>query len=253
DGEGRTPLCLATDPAIRHIVSVAEEQQASGVVVGGFDLHRAVENNDIKGVARFLSEWLQNGSEECSIPNSDDPSLASAAPGAAADVRALVNRPGRGGMTAVHLAAFHGYKELLQITLQVGGDPNAYDGDGETPLHVACTGGSVEVVTMLLDHGANPLATDGNGLVPCEKHHAAGRQDIKRLLENRSYRATPANLRSMKEVLMDVEEQLDAEENLFVRKGVAIKHLRNALDKQSRDTQTLRTVVDARDREIRSL
>lgn len=53
--------------------------------------------------------------------------------------------------------------------------------------------------------------------------------------------------------LAEVALQIDAEEDLFVRKGVAIKYLRKALKKKEQDTARLRAVVDARDNDIRNL
>lgn len=47
--------------------------------------------------------------------------------------------------------------------------------------------------------------------------------------------------------------QIDAEEDLFVRKGVAIKYLRKALKKKEGDTSQLRALVDSREVEIRAL
>lgn len=65
--------------------------------------------------------------------------------------------------------------------------------------------------------------------------------------------ATPANLMVLRMDLAEVALQIDAEEDLFVRKGVAIKYLRKALKKKEADTARLRAVVDARDSEIRNL
>lgn len=53
--------------------------------------------------------------------------------------------------------------------------------------------------------------------------------------------------------LAEVALQIDAEEDLFVRKGVAIKYLRKALKKKDQDLNRLRTVVDTRDVDIRNL
>lgn len=47
--------------------------------------------------------------------------------------------------------------------------------------------------------------------------------------------------------------QIDAEEDLFVRKGVAIKYLRRALKKKDADIGRLRQAVEARDTDIRNL
>ncbi|CAN0281758.1 unnamed protein product [Laminaria digitata] len=167
--------------------------------------------------------------------------------------RLRLDRQGRGGMTGVHLAAFHGYIDSLRILLEGGAEPNATCDEGETPLHTACTGGSIQCATILLEYGANPLATDSNGLVPCEKHIAGGRQDMKRLLEVKAFQATPSNLLALRADLAEVSLQIDAEEDLFVRKGVAIKYLRKALKKKEADTSRLRQAVDARDIDIRNL
>lgn len=67
--------------------------------------------------------------------------------------RLRLDRQGRGGMTGVHLAAFHGYIDSLRILLEGGAEPNAVDDEGETPLHTACTGGSIQCATILLEYG----------------------------------------------------------------------------------------------------
>ena len=65
--------------------------------------------------------------------------------------------------------------------------------------------------------------------------------------------ATPSNLLALRADLAEVSLQIDAEEDLFVRKGVAIKYLRKALKKKEADTSRLRQAVDARDNDIRNL
>ncbi|CAN0404144.1 unnamed protein product, partial [Hapterophycus canaliculatus] len=124
------------------------------------------------------------GQEACGYPHNPN-----AVPVAAKRLR--LDRTGRGGMTAVHLAAFHGYTDALRLLLEAGSDPNAVCDEGETPLHTACTGGSTLCATLLLDHGANPLATDAKGLVPCEKHIAGGRHEMKLLLEAKAFQGGP--------------------------------------------------------------
>lgn len=65
--------------------------------------------------------------------------------------------------------------------------------------------------------------------------------------------ATPVNLMALRADLAEVSLQIDAEEELFVRKGVAIKYLRKALKKKEADVSRLRQAVDSRDREIMNL
>lgn len=62
----------------------------------------------------------------------------------------------------MHLAAFHGYVEALQILLEAGADPSAICDDGETPLHTACTGGSVKCATLLLENGEVRLMAESD-------------------------------------------------------------------------------------------
>lgn len=107
-----------------------------------FDLFAAVEMNDTNALGSFI----QMGQEACGYPGN---------PGAIplAAQRLRLDRQGRDGMTAVHLAAFHGYSDALRILLEAGADANAVCDDGETPLHTACIGGSTECAIMLLEHG----------------------------------------------------------------------------------------------------
>ena len=46
--------------------------------------------------------------------------------------------------------------------------------DGLTALHVAATWGSREVVRTLMENGANPLIRDGEGLLPVDHARSKG-------------------------------------------------------------------------------
>lgn len=93
-----------------------------------------------------LSSFINMGQEACGYPANMNAVTVAAQ-------RLRLDRVGRGGMSAVHLAAFHGYADTLRLLLESGCDPNAVCDDGETPLHTACTGGSTLCATLLLDHG----------------------------------------------------------------------------------------------------
>ncbi len=67
------------------------------------------------------------------------------------------------------------------------------------------------------------------------------------------FAATPANLLSLRNELAEVALQIDAEDDLFVRKGVAINYLRRALKTKDADIDRLRQAIDARDTDIRNL
>lgn len=86
------------------------------------------------------------GREACGFPHKANATSLAAR-------RLRLDRHGRGGMTAVHLAAFHGYADSLRLLLEGGADANSICDDGESPLHTACTGGSTLCATILLEHG----------------------------------------------------------------------------------------------------
>jgi len=102
-------------------------------------------------------------------PGTDGATLLVAAIGAnqADSVHALLelgadpNRPGGGGETPVHAAAFAANPALLRAVLEHGGNPclaNAHT--GSTPLMQAILGQNPEQIAILLDAGADPRATD---------------------------------------------------------------------------------------------
>lgn len=77
------------------------------------------------------------------------------------------NRPGKGGETPVHAAAFADDPRLLEAVLAHGGQPDVVNEiSGETPLMRAIVGLHPDHVRMLLDAGADPNRADRNGETP---------------------------------------------------------------------------------------
>ena len=56
-------------------------------------------------------------------------------------------------MTALHMAATHGYVEIFKLLVEKGADLHACDNDMMTPLHFACAEGNTEIVQMILEKG----------------------------------------------------------------------------------------------------
>lgn len=80
------------------------------------------------------------------------------------DAGADPNRPGAGGETPMHAAAFVDDPEPLRLLLAHGGDANVRNPrTGQVPLARAILGFSHAQVQMLLDAGADPNAADNNG------------------------------------------------------------------------------------------
>jgi uncharacterized protein len=92
------------------------------------------------------------------------------------------------GFTALHLAAFFGHEEAVEILLRHGAEVGAVARHAElqvAPLHSAAAGGHARIVSVLLEHGADPNARQGGGYTPL---HAAAqngdRESVEALLES---------------------------------------------------------------------
>ena len=64
------------------------------------------------------------------------------------------NAKDKGGKTPLHMAAWRGNLEAVQVLLDARANPKAKDKRGKTPLHWAADGGHAEVVQALLAAGA---------------------------------------------------------------------------------------------------
>mmetsp|Transcript_29529 Transcript_29529/g.97761 ORF Transcript_29529/g.97761 Transcript_29529/m.97761 type:complete len:155 (+) Transcript_29529:410-874(+) len=63
--------------------------------------------------------------------------------------------------TALHMAAYVGARESVEVLCSAGADLEAKNGSyGQTPLLVACSRNHVKVVQVLLDAGADDAALD---------------------------------------------------------------------------------------------
>ena len=76
------------------------------------------------------------------------------------------------GSSAIHLAAFYGHIEVIELLVESGANVNEANSSGYMPLHVACQNNKVEAVSKLLQQGANPcLRNQVSSWVPL--HEAA--------------------------------------------------------------------------------
>jgi ankyrin repeat protein len=77
------------------------------------------------------------------------------------------------GISALHDAAMNGRADIAELLIEQGAEVDVRDDSGykSTPLHEACDEGHVNVAKVLLKHGANVNAPDKDGNTPI--HRAA--------------------------------------------------------------------------------
>ncbi|MEP7308949.1 MAG: ankyrin repeat domain-containing protein [Acidobacteriota bacterium] len=80
--------------------------------------------------------------------------------------RADVNQRSGDGGTALHWAAYHDSRELVDLLLRAGARVNSTNDLGVTPLWVAASQGSRSSLTRLLDAGADPSLAPATGGTP---------------------------------------------------------------------------------------
>ena len=68
--------------------------------------------------------------------------------------------------TILGMAATCGHKDVVELLLDKGADPNMKNPNGLTPLHRAAYHGKLDLVKMLLDNGAEPNRVDSDGRTP---------------------------------------------------------------------------------------
>ena len=98
------------------------------------------------------------------------------------DKGAEPNKPDQDGDTPLHTAAYLGYKDMVLLLLNRGADPNMADRGGHSPLHVAAREGYKDVVLLLLNRGADPNMEDRGGDSPLYGAATEGHKDVVLLL-----------------------------------------------------------------------
>ncbi len=83
----------------------------------------------------------------------------------------------------LHIAAHHGRRQLAELLLCRGANPNARDAAGKTPLHYAALYGHADLVDLLLDGGALANMKDDDAETALALAAASGHPRIVQALE----------------------------------------------------------------------
>ena len=85
--------------------------------------------------------------------------------------------------TPLHNAAWGGHKDVVELLIDRGADPNIANKYGQTPLHGAVSKGHKDVVQLLLDRGADPHNINVAGETPHTIALNQGHTDIAHIIQ----------------------------------------------------------------------
>ncbi len=85
--------------------------------------------------------------------------------------------------TPLHVAAMHGFVNIVYTLLHCGADINKLDSGGHTALSLAAKMGNLEVVKILVEHGADVRIKSKRGKTPLAKAKRYKRHEIVEYLE----------------------------------------------------------------------
>ncbi|HKO97555.1 MAG TPA: ankyrin repeat domain-containing protein [Pyrinomonadaceae bacterium] len=127
------------------------------------------------------------------------------------------------GSTALHVAAFKGRPDIVEMLVKAKASINCQMTDGFTPLHLAAQGGHIEIVKTLLATGADVYATTSRRYTPL---HSATQE-----------RHPEERQRQVVQALIEAAADVNAQNDIFLTPlhNVAI----------NLDTRTARLLIDA--------
>ena len=96
--------------------------------------------------------------------------------------------PARNAMKVapVHAAATQGDREMMQLLLERGADPNARQQMDYTPLHSSANRGDHETARLLVAHGADARAKTSDGKTPADVARERGFHELAAWLDDAS-------------------------------------------------------------------
>ncbi len=92
----------------------------------------------------------------------------------------LVNSQGMNNWVPLHFAVYSGHKDVVELLVAKGADPNAKDEEDRTVLHWAAAGNYTEIMTILLANGAEVNPPIGH--TPLQSAANEGHKEAAKLL-----------------------------------------------------------------------
>ncbi|XP_051142471.1 E3 ubiquitin-protein ligase XBAT32 [Andrographis paniculata] len=143
---------------------------------GGTALHLAALNGHTQCIRLLLADHIPSIPNAYSILKKRSTHNESVSEFDVGSLRAIINKPADGGVTALHMAALNGHVETVHLLLELGAsvsevtlqDGATIDliGAGSTPLHYAACGGNAQCCQLLIAIGASLTAENAKGWTP---------------------------------------------------------------------------------------
>ncbi|KAG8466107.1 hypothetical protein KFE25_001863 [Diacronema lutheri] len=146
-------------------------------------LHTAVLNGDRGAAEVLLAPHLRALTAQATAPAAEPEALGSAANAKVTSAAAAWDFVDAHACPPLHVAASHGFVELVALLLDAGSELDAYHThDGRTALHRAADAGHGAVVQLLLERRASALAATTDGATPLHLAAAGGHVECVRAL-----------------------------------------------------------------------
>jgi ankyrin repeat protein len=184
DSNGLTPLMLALYHGLEDLA------ESIRPVAGELDVFDAAAIGDVQRLQALLTD---GGPANAWSPDGFTPLHLAAFFGRPAAARLLIERgaeletPARNEQIAaaarpLHSAVAAGQREVVEILLEAGADPNARQHGGFTPLLEAAQSGHGDIAEVLLRHGADSKACLSDGRSASDLARASGNASLTALL-----------------------------------------------------------------------
>ena len=192
-GEKTTPLIIAAYKGHEEVVKVL--LTASSVRInlrqadGSTALFAATQAN-FPGIVEVLAR--RGADVKLTLFDGTPPLCYAACKGNIEVLKRLLQAPGvqvdqlsQSQATALFYAAEQGHKQVVELLLENGADPDIADKNQVGPLHIACLHGQTEIVELLLNTGADMESRTEQKHTCFEIARIRGHQVIMRLIEGR--------------------------------------------------------------------